>query len=314
MTYKIAIIGAGYMAGEHARAFASLPNVKIAGVCSRSTSRAQALAAKHNAPVYKTIDALYAATQADAVVIAVNELSARDVCLEAFNHPWLCLIEKPVGIDLPEAEEIAAAAARKKVRAYVALNRRSYSATRQALQQLSADNGPRLISVVDQQDMTSARDGGQPERVVQNYMFANSIHLIDYLAVFGRGEVVRVTPTTQWNPTNQGYVVATVEFSSGDIATYQAVWNGPGPWAATVTNPAIRVELRPLERLSIQRRGERRLSEVPADPIDTEFKPGLRHQAEQVIAVLCRQESTLATIDDSLRSMRLCAQIYGLGR
>lgn len=310
--WKVAIIGSGYMAQEHARAFASLPNVKIVGVCGRLRSRADAFAATYAVPVYDSVAALHEGTKADAVVVAVNELSSREVCLAAFAHPWLCFLEKPVGVDLPQAEEITAASQRAGTRAYVALNRRSYASTRQALQELAADDGPRLISVLDQQDMASARDGGQPEEVVRNYMYANSIHLIDYLNLFGRGDIVAVEPTQRWDAERPGYVVATVRYASGDVGVYQAVWNGPGPWSVTVTNPQVRLEMRPLEKLGIQRRGERRLSDAPADAIDTEFKPGLRHQAEQFIGLLEGRASTLATLVEATRSMALCADIYGL--
>lgn len=310
--WKIAIVGSGYMAQEHAKAFASLPNVQIVGVCGRSQARAEALAGTYGVRVYDSVVALYEGTQADAVVVAVNELSAREVCMAAFAHPWLCFLEKPVGVDLPQAEEIKSAAERTGTRTYVALNRRSYASTRQALRELASDDGPRLISVLDQQDMASAREGGQPEEVVRNYMYANSIHLIDYLNLFGRGEIVSVQPTERWNAESPGHVVATVHYASGDVGVYQAVWNGPGPWSVTVTNPQVRLELRPLEKLGIQRRGERRLSDAPADPIDTEFKPGLRHQAEQIVEVLEGRPASLATLGEATRSMALCADIYGL--
>ena len=311
--WKIAIVGAGYMAQEHAKAFASLPNVQIAGVCGRSLPRAKALANTYCVPVFNSVASLYEGTQADVVVIAVQELSAREVCLAAFSHPtWLCLLEKPVGVNLHQAQDITSAALLHGVRAYVALNRRSYSSTRQAIQELATDDGPRLISVLDNQDLLFARNLGQPEEVLRNYMYANSIHLIDYMNLFGRGEILAVEQTQHWNAESPGYVVATVHYSQGDIAVYQAVWNGPGPWSVTVTNSQVRLEMRPLEKLNIQRLGERRLSEAPSDAIDTEFKPGLRYQAEQIIGLLQGQTTTLATLEEATRSMGLCADIYGL--
>lgn len=312
--WKVAIVGSGYMAQEHAKAFASLPNVEIAGVCGRSRTRAEALAATYGVKIYDSVAALHAATQADAVVVAVNELSARTVCMEAFAHPWLCLLEKPVGIDLAQAEEISASAKYIGARAYVGLNRRSYVSTRKAVQELASDDSPRLISVLDQQDMTAAREGGQPDEVVRNYMYANSIHLVDYLNFFGRGVVESVESIHSWDAARPGFVVAAVHYSSGDLGIYQAVWNGPGPWSVTVTNQRVRVEMRPLEILGIQRIGERRLANSPIDPIDTEFKPGLRHQAEQIVDALEGRPMNLASLEEATRSMFLCAEIYGLKR
>lgn len=310
--WKIAIVGAGYMAGEHAKAFASLPQVSIVGVCGRSRARAEALAAEYRVPVFDTIAAMYRETQADAVVVAVNELSMLEVSLECFRQPWACLLEKPIGIDLAEAREILAASRAAGARAFVALNRRSYSATRQALDGLTQDSSPRLISVLDQQDLTAVLDSGQPQRVVSNYMFANSIHLVDYFCTFGRGDIASVSPVVSWDPQRPVFVVATMRFSSGDVGVYQAVWNGPGPWSVTVTNQSARFELRPLEKLGIQRRGERQLAEVAVDAIDRDYKPGLRHQAEQLIRLLASSETTLVSVEEAARSMALCADIYGL--
>ena len=310
--WKIAIVGSGYMAQEHAKAFAALPGVVIAGVCGRTRSRADALAASHGVSAYDSVEALYQATRADAVVVAVNELSMSDVCRAVFDKPWLCLLEKPVGCDYPESQVLLALARQQGVCAYVALNRRSYASTRQALTELSTDAGQRLISVLDQQDMVSARAGGQPQTVVQNYMYANSIHLIDCLNLFGRGEIVAVEPTARWTSEQPGNVVATVHYASGDIGVYQAVWNGPGPWVVSVTNPQVRVELRPLETLGVQRRGERALTMMAAAAVDADFKPGLHYQAEQIVGVLSGESTTLATLAEAARSMKLCADIYGL--
>jgi predicted dehydrogenase len=311
-TCKVAIVGAGYMAQEHAKAFASIPGVSIVGVCGRSPERAQRLAEAYLTRTFPSIAEMYAQTRADLVVVTVTELFMRDVAMACFAHPWTCLLEKPVGVDLAEAEQILAASRAAAGLVYVALNRRSYGSTRSALEKLAHDASPRLIDVLDQQDMDGARALGQPERVVQNYMYANSIHLVDYVLLLGRGAVARIDTIHPWDASAPGTVAAAVHFEGGDTAVYQAIWDGPGPWAVSVTTRTMRLEMRPLERLGIQRRGERRLTEVPADPIDTDFKPGLRIQAEQAVAG-CRGEAPLlATLESATRSMRLCASLYGM--
>jgi len=79
-----------------------------------------------------------------------------------------------------------------------------------------------------------------------------------------------------------------------------------------VTTAAARLEMRPLERLGIQAAGTRRLVEQPADLIDSDYKPGLRHQAGEVVAAVRGQPCSLPTLAASTRSMRLVAAIYGL--
>lgn len=310
--WKVAIVGAGYMAQEHARAMSSIDTVELVGVCGRTRQRAEALAHAYAMPVYQSITEMFADTQADAVVVTVNELAMPDVCMECFRFPWVCLLEKPVGVDLQAATRILQESRRADARAFVAFNRRSYSATRQALRELASDDGPRLISVLDQEDQDAARSAGQPEEVVRNWMYANSIHLIDYFSFMARGEIVSVEHGAPWAPESPRFVAATIRFSSGDVGVYQAVWNAPGPWSVTVTNRKIRLEMRPLEKLAVQRRGERRLTEIEPELVDTEYKPGLRYQAEQLISILEGRHASLATLDDAMRSMDLCARIYGL--
>jgi predicted dehydrogenase len=310
--WKIAIVGAGYMAQEHARAMHSMAEVEIVGVCSRTRSRAEALAQTYSIPVYSNIAEMYEATRADAVVVTVNELSMPEVCVACFGFPWICLLEKPVGVDLSTATGILEQSRQAGSRSYVALNRRSYSATRQALAELVEDDSPRLISVLDQEDQEAARGAGQPEEVVRNWMYANSIHLIDYFSFMARGDVISVEHGAPWSPEAPSFVAATIRFSSGDVGVYQAVWNAPGPWSVSVTNRNLRLEMRPVEKLAVQRRGERRLTEIEPEAIDSEYKPGLRYQAEQLVEALKGRTPKLASLEDATRSMELCARIYGL--
>lgn len=309
---RIAIVGAGYMAQEHARAFAAIPEVQIVGVCGRSRDRAEALAGAYGATVHADVKTLYEKTGAEGVVVAVNELSARAVCLAAFDHPWACLIEKPAGLDLAQAREVQAAAAAAGRPAYVALNRRSYASTRAALAMLDPAGPARLVSVLDQQDLQGARDFGQPEEVIRNYMYANSIHLIDYFAIFCRGDPVSIDSTVTWDPDVPRYVVSTLHYDSGDTGVYQAVWDGPGPWSVSITDAASRYEMRPLEALAVQKRGERRSETIALGDVDAAFKPGLRIQAQEFIAAVRGDEANLATLRDAADSMELCARIYGL--
>jgi predicted dehydrogenase len=257
-----------------------------------------------------SIKELYDNTKADLVVISVPELSVKEVCFEAFKYDWSCLIEKPAGYNLEDAESIHLEAKRLNRKVYVAFNRRQYSSTKVALEDLAKNSGHRLIHVLDQEDIITARNSGQPELVLSNWMFANSIHLIDYFRVFGRGEIVAVEPVIKWNPDDPSFLVSKISFSSGDIGIYEAIWNAPGPWTVTITTKEKRWELRPLEKASFQLYGIRHLESTPAHDWDINFKPGLRSQAEEAVKAITGRRHTLPTIEDALESMRLVNTIY----
>lgn len=309
---KVAFVGAGNMVTEHIKAFRDIPGVELSGIFSRTPDRAEYLAKEFGVGVVcASISELYEKTKAEMVVIAVSELSVRAVAQECFTYPWACLIEKPAGYNVAEAEAIAMSARSAGSRAFVALNRRHYSSTRAVLQDLASNDEPRLIHVQDQEDTIRALQSGQPKLVVENWMYANSIHVIDYFTALGRGAVVEVQPFVRWNPDQPGFVAAKISFESGDIGLYQAAWNAPGPWAVSVTTRAKRWEMRPLEQASFQLNGQRKLESVSSHEWDRQFKPGLRRQAELAVhAARGAAPPELPTLEQALVSMRLVQAIY----
>lgn len=310
-TCKVAIVGAGNMAREHIRAFADVPGVTIVGIHSRTRSRAEALAAEFNVSgVYDSAAELYERTRAELVVVTVSETAMNPVSRACFEHPWTVLLEKPAGYNVPDAQEIYAAATSQKRKVFVALNRRFLSSTRTVMANLAQGEGPRFIQVQDQEDQSQARAMGQPEIIVRNWMYANSIHLVDCFRIFGRGTITTVKPVFAWDPENPGVVVAKIEFDSGDVGLYEGVWSGPGPWAVTVTTLIKRWEMRPLEQAVFQNRGERRLQPVEVHPWDRDFKPGFRLQAENTVTAALGLPSDSPTLEDAMGTMRLIQAIF----
>jgi predicted dehydrogenase len=308
---KVAFVGAGYMSSEHIKAFRSVRGVELAGIYSRTFSRAQKLAQEFGInSVFSTIEEMFDKTTADLVVVSVPELSVRGVCSEVLRFPWTSLIEKPVGYEPGEAQAILEMAEGQCRRAYVALNRRHYSSTRRVVEDLSHAQGQRLIHVFDQEDLITARKSGQPDLVVRNWMYANSIHLIDYLTFLGRGRIEAVVPIVPWNCDDPRFVSARISFESGDIGIYEAVWNGPGPWAVTVTTQEKRWEMRPLEQCAFQIFGSRKLVPVPIDECDSIFKPGLRFQASEAIKAAMGIPHSLPDLAAAMHSMNLVKAIY----
>jgi predicted dehydrogenase len=308
---KVSFIGAGNMASEHIKCFLDIENVKLGGIHSRTRSKAEVLASTFSIPmVCDSIKELYENTQSDLVIISVSELSVREICMEAFQYPWVCLIEKPAGYNFEDASIVAKEAELRNCQAFVALNRRHYSSTKSVLEDLVGNNAKRLIHIYDQEDIIIARNMGTPPLVIENWMYANSIHVIDYLKTFGRGEVVSVEPIIRWNSEAPDFVSAKICFSSGDIGLYEAVWNGPGPWAVTVTTQEKRWELRPLEKAIYQLNGSRKLEIIESHEWDSHFKPGLRAQANEAIKATLGKPHSLPTVNDALGTMRLVKEIY----
>lgn len=311
---RVAFVGGGSMTDEHAKAFSGLPGVELVGIYNRTPEKAQAIAQAHGIQaVYATLEAMLETARPDLVVLAVYETAILEIASRILQYPVALFMEKPVGLDLKEARLLQSLAREKGRSVWVALNRRAFGSTHAALRDLEENKGLRFIHVQDQQSLETARVIGHAEPVVTNWMYANSIHLVDYLVTFGRGEIVSVNVLQPWQPDAPGVVVAHVAFSSGDAALYQAIWNGPGPWACTISAPHRRWELRPLEKAVFQNAGERALHEAPPVAEDADYKPGFRRQAENVLRAWSGDESRAVTLDVALVSTELTATIYGLG-
>ena len=212
----VALVGAGHMAREHARAFGDVPGVKLAGIYSRTLSRAAALASEFGITHEATsLDDLYQRSEAQLVVVAVSEEEIGDVAESSCQYAWTLLLEKPPGLNLAESRRIRECASVHGRTVLVALNRRFYSVTRSVVAGLEAEEGSRHILVQDQQSLDVAAALGMPAAVLQNWMYVNSIHLIDYLRLFGRGRVSAVRPLFPWSASVPQVVAATIEFDSG---------------------------------------------------------------------------------------------------
>jgi predicted dehydrogenase len=243
----------------------------------------------------------------------VPELSANPVAMEAFKYPWAVLMEKPAGYDLADAEKIAAAARGRTPPVMVGLNRRFYSSARAIKADLETrPTEKRFIHVQDQQSYAEARRYNHPPQVVEKFMYANSIHLIDLIAFFGRGQVTRVETLTPWRGEATEVMLSYIEFDSGDTALYEGLWKGPGPWAANVSTPGKRWIMQPLEQAIYQNAGERARHTIEASDEDKQFKAGFLLQARAAVAAVRGGASEIPSIDDSLQTMRLINRMFGV--
>lgn len=308
---RVAIVGAGIIAQEHARAFLDIDGIEIAGVTSRSIQPLENFATKFNVKnKCSSIQDLYKTTQAELVIITVSVDQISKVLLECAQHPWTILVEKPLGINFIESQNLLRELGEVTNRIFVALNRRHYSTFLKLEQIINMDSSQRLIKITDQEDQFAARLAGSSFSVTENWMFANSIHLIDILRQFGRGQVTAIKQQSKWKSMATMKHQVSISFDSGDIGTYECQWNKPGPWSVSVEKENLFWIMKPLEKLEqILKTGEI-IEMTPKSDWDIKFKPGFRRQAELMIAQLERKESKIASFQDAFMTMQLVNEMY----
>lgn len=314
MSFKIAIIGSGYMAEQHIIAFQSNTQCEVVGITSRNEATALDLAQRYGIDrVEKNIPDLFKNSQANGVLVAVNEPSAIGVVTQCMAYSWKILTEKPLGLFVQDTKLLAADAKKKDIDVFVAMNRRHYASTRKAIEFLDNDQGERFVSVIDQENITGALKSGQPREVVERWMVANSIHLIDYFSIFCRGRIINITRPVQWDNRDPFVIQAVLSFDSGDKGAYTAVWDAPGPWSVSITTRKQMLEMRPLEELNYQKFPEKFKKPVDLGTIDRDYKAGLAQQTAEFIASMSAKKHNLPSLSEYIITHELVEQIYPTG-
>ena len=102
--FRAGVIGVGHLGQHHARLYASLPEAQLVGVLDQSPERAQVVADRHGARVFRTVDELL--PHVDVVSVAVptsGHYAVAKSCLQAGKH---LLVEKPIAVMPGEAQEL----------------------------------------------------------------------------------------------------------------------------------------------------------------------------------------------------------------
>lgn len=113
---RLAIVGAGNIAGPYAENLMTYPETDLVGVTDIDRGKAEALAAKHGVRAYPDLATLLADGTIDLVVnlsIHHAHFEVTKACLEAGKHVYS---EKPLAIRYEEAKELVELAERKNLR------------------------------------------------------------------------------------------------------------------------------------------------------------------------------------------------------
>jgi predicted dehydrogenase len=286
------------MAKEYCKVLNFL-KIPINGIYSRTFKKAELLKKKffikNN---FKNLDDMLKESDSTHVVIAVSEINTLKICKTISKYNLNLLIEKPCGYNFKQSKIINKFFKNKK-NVYLALNRRFFNSTLKAKKLLKTSE-KRQILVLDQQ----APNKNRPKKIQDNWMYVNSIHLIDYIYNFCRGEIKKIIT----NKSIKGVKNVTIIFSSGDIATYKAFWNMPGPWGVMINTKKIYLKLMPLEFLEYRGMTKRSEKNNNVEIYDEKnFKPGL---VRMTLMFLKNNNKSLMSLNYNLKLMELIRKIY----
>ncbi len=303
--FKIAIIGAGYMAEEYLKVFSS-KKISLEAIYSRTVSKSEILKKKYKIKkVYKSLNDLKNDNQINALIIVVNAEATKYIIdnINISNYRVLC--EKPVGINFEQTRQIVSKIKDKYF--YVALNRRFYSSNLKAFNLVFKNKSKRLISIRDQELQNS-----KSKLYNKNLMYWNSVHLIDYINIYARGKLLKVQKLKRFKDNKFSENLTRLFFSSKDEVLYHCNWNSPGPWSINIIQKNQSIEMKPLENLVEEKliRGKRIRVFHDISKIDLKFKPGLFYQVSEFLKMVNDKKHKLVNLNDYFNTVKLIKKLY----
>ena len=109
---RVAVVGTGEFGRNHARVYRELEGVDLVGVYDNDPNRAAAAASEFQTRVWQSLEELRG--RADAVSVAVPTVAHAQVGCRLLEMGLDVLVEKPMAVDLAEADALLAAARKNR--------------------------------------------------------------------------------------------------------------------------------------------------------------------------------------------------------
>jgi len=227
----VGIVGAGLIGAKRGRALAGRQDSQLIAVVDQDPERASSVAREHGCEVGTTWRDLVARPDIDIVVVATSHDWLARISLEALRACKHVLCEKPLAINLMEAQRLVECASRSKFKLKVGFNHRFHPAVRQAHALAQEGQIGRLLFIRCRYGH-GGRPGydrewrADPQRSGGGELLDQGIHALDlfrwFLGEFS--EVYAVVTTAFWKMAVEDNAFCTLRTSKGQVASLHASW------------------------------------------------------------------------------------------
>ncbi len=123
---KIGIIGCGKIAHFHAKAINNLNNCVLVAACNHTEPKLKCFCEEYGIHGYLNCEEMIEKEQLDAVTICTPHPSHADLAIQCAKHHCHILVEKPLAVNLKEADAMIKAAQENRVLLGTLVQRRNY--------------------------------------------------------------------------------------------------------------------------------------------------------------------------------------------
>jgi predicted dehydrogenase len=305
---NIGIIGTGKIAQEYIHIFKKL-NLNIQIICARKKKKLEEFSKKNNVNKFTTNINNFLKEKLDGVIVCVSPESTFLVAKKLLNFSGKILFEKPVGLNLNQTNQINEMFKNKK-NLFVALNRRFYKSTMLAKNYLQNSKEKKIITIYDQENTFSAKRNGHHKLTIKNWMYANSVHLVDLIKFFINSKIVKINKNNIKSKNSLIYN-SIINFSNGDIVEFKSFWNRPAPWKINISTDTMFIELMPIENIRfIPIKKKFDFADLKSNKKDQNFKPGFLLQSEHFVKELKNKKNNLVKLSEYNQTVLLINKIF----
>lgn len=228
---RVALLGCGTMGKTHAQAYTSLKDVEVAAVCDIRKEKADSLAMLSGCMVFTSYETLSQEAHYDVLDICLPTYLHAQYAIQAMREGKHVFCEKPIALNLEDAQEMIDAATHYRVKFSVGHVLRFFPQYSEAVRQIEAGRigTPRLLR--------TSRNQGFPgwswENWYQNIDKSGgpevdlAIHDYDWL-LHNFGPVSRVYAKNLGSShSGQMHTLAILRFANGAMAHVEASWAMP---------------------------------------------------------------------------------------
>ncbi|MDR1586384.1 MAG: Gfo/Idh/MocA family oxidoreductase [Treponema sp.] len=225
--HRIAIIGGGAVAHNHAKAVRKIKNAELAAVCDVLAEKADAFAKQYECKAYADLDEMLDKETADTLILAVPTFLHAEYTERCAARGRHILCEKPMEMSLGDAKKMAASRKKYGVKLMIAQVVRFWPGYTDAKRMYEAGElGDILMAVFSRSSTVPARGGWiiDPEKgrgAIQDM----HIHDIDFITwLFGPADRVFSHAVKDYTGCFD-HVVSSVTFKNGIKAAAEAAFS-----------------------------------------------------------------------------------------
>lgn len=308
---SVSLIGAGINNQNHVNALRQIKGIEIAGVCTQNLNSANNFK-DYNSLKFATddIEELYEKSESKFLIVSVPVDKTFEVAKKVSNYPWKILFEKPLGLNYGEALDLKEMLYAGKSKNYVGLNRRFYQINREILKIINLGKQPLQVNIYDCESLDSAKKSGHSKQVLDNWAFANAIHIIDLGRYYCGDSVSSVNSVPFKKNSELISIKSEVIFNNGSKMNYFCNWKEFNSWKIEIFSGGFTAIISPLEKVKITHENrEFTYSESEYFPYSL-CKPGYLNQAMHFTEKSEDVIFKLVSTEESLETMNLIRQIY----